>query len=84
VIWIGDGDPRALFKISPSQQVEIYKHISDAKEARRVFEVVGTDKGIGDWDRRRRIQTAAIALREWAESGFAEDWDEVSPRFDAN
>ncbi len=83
VIWIADGDPRALFRLSPLQQIEIYKRIGDPKESNRLFLTVGRDKGTGDRAERRQIYDAAGTLRDWAESGFAETWGEIEPRIDA-
>jgi hypothetical protein len=83
VVWIADGDPRALFRLSPSQQVEIYKHIGDPKASNRLFLTEGHDKGTGDREDRRQISAVAHTLRNWAESGFAESWDEIEQRIDA-
>ena len=80
VVSIADGDPRALFRISPSQQIEIYKQIGDAKESQRLFRMLGRDNGKGDRQERRHIYDTAGALRDWAESAFAEPWDEIKPR----
>ena len=83
VISIADGDRRALFRLTPSQQVEIYKHIFDPKESKRIFLFLGSDKGSGDQSQRRCIYVAAGTLREWAESGFTATWTEIKPKIDA-
>ena len=82
VISIVDSDPRAIFRISPSQQIQIFEHIPDAEEAARVFQLVGRDKGFGEHLQRRHAQVTAHILRDWAESEFAENWDDVRSRID--
>jgi hypothetical protein len=82
VISIGDGDSRALFRLTPREQVQVYEHIPDPDEARRVFLLIGADKG-HDPLQRLRSRTAASTLKDWVNSGFAETWNGVKPRFDA-
>ena len=82
VISIGDGDPRSLFGLTPLEQVEIYKHIPDPDEARRVFRVIGADDG-HDPLQHQRVRTAASTIKDWVNSGFAEAWNDVKPRLTA-
>lgn len=83
VIGVGDGDSRALFRITPVEQIEIFSHISNTAEAKNLFKFVGEDQGTGDQAQRRRIHGAVSTLREWAESGFAEEWAEIKARITA-
>jgi len=82
VISIGDGDPRSLFRLTPLEQVEVYKHIPDPDAARRVFLAIGADDG-HDPLQHLRVRTAASTIKDWVNSGFAETWNGVKPRFTA-
>lgn len=75
---IGDSDrPAGFLKLTPDEQIEVYRHIPNVDEAQRLFLRMRDDMESGDPARHRRVQRTSAALRDWTSSGLRREWEDV-------
>lgn len=72
-IGVSDNDEmpgRVIWKLSPDQQLELYKHFDDPLRAKTLFTGLAQPEALVD----RNDFSVLNSLRQWADSGFQEQW----------
>lgn len=72
-IGVSDNDEtpgRAIWLLSPNQQIEIYEHFDGRLEAKALFTALAHPEA---WDDRADF-SIVYSLRQWADSGFQRSW----------
>jgi hypothetical protein len=79
---VADSDrPARFMKLTPTEQIAVYRHIPSADDAKRLFLDMRDDMENGDSSRYPRVRSRSGILCEWVDSGFRRPWDEVRTEF---
>jgi hypothetical protein len=83
-VGVADSDrPAGFMRLTPTQQIEVYRHVPRAEDAKRLFLDMRDEMESGDNERYRRVHNASSILRDWVKSGFRRPWNEVQTEFAA-
>jgi hypothetical protein len=73
--------PAGFMRLTPTEQIGVYRHIPSADDAKRLFLEMRDDMESGDSSQYPRVRSASSILRDWVDSGFRRPWDEVLTEF---